>query len=348
MKRFYCFLAILICLSAVLPAYGEYVRVESFPTAVTRPYGNISVQFLPDGRLVAWDGDTVYVQALPGGEMLRPVARGYMGDTAFLAVSPDGHTLVLGAGLSSKLYKLDLNHPVDYTPGSELGVYGHYWGVFLNEQFLLVDRMADDWSTDELVILDLLNPTLAPISVMDKPRASDVPLNGFAASAGLAVDRERGYVYTMGLLYDSSFMVVESSLKRIPLSTMINAYFADSKLQWASFPAITPGPSVTGGPVAVMGNGDVLTVGFGGVERLNPETGVVVGTYAPGGFVYHGAAYDARTNQVYVLATDTAEYTMDLFYAPAGSFEKLPAAGVFGLICMAAMTAAAGCRRVRR
>lgn len=339
---------IFVSFLAAAPGFAEYVRVESFPTAVTRPYGNISVQFLPDGRLVAWDGDTVYVQALAGGDLLRPVARGYVGDTAFLAVSPDGHTLVLGAGLSSKLYKLDLNAPVDYTPGSELGVYGHYWGVFLDAQFLLIDRMAHDWSTDELAIIDVTNPTLAPISVMDKPKAADVPVHGFAASAGLAVDRENGYVYTMGLLFDSSSMVVESSLKRIPLSVLINSYYADTKLQWASFPAITPGPTLTGGPVAVTNNGDVLVVGFGGVERVNPATGAVLGTYAPGGFVYHGAAYDGRTDQVYVLATDEAEYTMDQFYSPVGALHKLPATGAFGLAVMAAIAAAAACRRIRR
>lgn len=326
-------------------AHADFVRVDSIPRAVMRPYGNISAAFLPDGRLVVWDGNSVYAQPLAGADEMRQIATGYTGDTAFMTVAPDGHTLLLGAGMSGKLYKFDIHAPADYSTAALLGVFPHYWGAFLTQSLVVIDCMADDWSTDQLAIIDISKPDLAPHVVMDKPTAGNVPAAGFAASAALAVDPSGTWLYAMEVTFDSSFMVVANPLKRIPASELLGAYQSRSKLDWGAFGGIGAGIYATGGPVAATIGGGVLLAGFGGVQEINGETGAVIAEYNPGGFVYHGAAYDRATDTVFPIATDEAEYTMDLFYAPANAFHALPVCGIAGLGVSAVMIAFARIRR---
>jgi hypothetical protein len=351
MKRFtfshsVCFFLSLFLFS--VSAEADFVRVDSIPRAVTRPYGNISTAFLPDGRLVVWDGNAIYLQPLHGADEVRQIASGYAGDTAFMAVAPDGHTLLLGAGMSGKLYRFDTSAPADYSPAALLGTYSHYWGAFLTQSLVVIDRVADDWTTDQLAIIDISAPDLAPRVVMNKPAAADVPVGGFAASAALAVDASGSWLYTMAAVFDSSFAVVANPLKKIPAAQLITAYQDQSVLDWNDFDAIGAGPYATGGPVAATNSGNVLLAGFGGVQEVDCESGAVIATYSPGGFVYHGAAYDRATDTVFPLATDDADYTMDLFYAPDGAFHAMPVSGNVALAALLTALATLGAARILR
>jgi hypothetical protein len=315
----------------------DFVRLESVPRAATRPYGNLSIKALSDGRLLVWDGDTIYVQRFRDGDAFDAIATGYAGDTAFMDLAPDGHTAVLGAGLSGKLYRFDVNAPGNYSAASLIGTVSHYWGVFLTDTLVLIDKLADDWSTDELIIIDIAAPGLARKTIMRKPAASEIPPGGFAASAALTTDAAKTTVYTMALVFDSSFVVVANPLKRIPVSTLLNAYATDTILDWNTDASLIGSPTsfLSGGPPAVTANGDVLVVGFGGVQRVNPSTAAVTDTYAPGGPVYHGVCYDRATDSVIVLVTDPADYTMDLVYVPARTVHAVPVAsgpGILGMI----------------
>lgn len=67
------------------------------------------VDFLHDGRVVVFDGFTVYVQESIGGSALVPIGTlpaEYQGatDPAFIEVSPNGQTIVLGAGAGGSQY----------------------------------------------------------------------------------------------------------------------------------------------------------------------------------------------------------------------------------------------------
>ena len=134
-------------------AQADFERVQGFPGADPAAYG-IAVQALPSGLFLVWDGNSLYRQTLVGGEDFDVIASGYEGDPSFMALSPDGHTVLLGGGYMRPLMLFDINSPVDYTPDAVLSnSISHYWGVFLTEA--LIDKGTDDYTTDELGIVDV-------------------------------------------------------------------------------------------------------------------------------------------------------------------------------------------------
>jgi hypothetical protein len=212
-----------------------------------------------------------------------------------------------------------------------------------------IDKLTDDDSTDEIVIIDISKADLARKSVMLKPAASEVPDDDFAASAALAVDATRTYMYAMEVIFNSSWIVVANPLKRVAVSDLINAYNTDSLLNWTTHAAPIVGPLAffSGGPAYVMDNGDLLVVGYGGVQRVDPATGTVIETIDPAGpFEYYGVAYNPRTGVVLPIVAEPGYGPMDVVYAPEGAFVALPAVSGFGLLALAAMLAVAGAGRV--
>lgn len=331
----------------------DFVRVETFPGADPMAYA-IQVRALPSGLLLVWDGNTIHRQVLVGGEEFDPIATGYVGDPGFMAISPDGHTVLLGAGYSGDLYLFDANAPADFTAEAQLATIGHYWGVFLTENLVLVDKATQDYSTCELAIIDISAPTPTATTVMLKPDAADLGAGEYAASAALAVDASRTTVYTMAVIYilDPYYMVVSNQLKRVSVSDLLDAYAGKALLDWDTDATAIGGPAdfFSGGPAAVMNNGDVLVPGMGGVNRVDPATGTAVATYNPTGgpWDYYGAAYNPSTGDILPIASDPVDYQTDNVYAPEGAFAELPTLGGMGLVILAAAFAVAGGRRVRR
>jgi len=321
----------------------EYELAEGFPEAAAGAYG-IEIDALGDGRLVVWNGETVYVQSLPGGNRFVAVGTGYVGDPGFMAVSPDGHTLLLGAGYSGKLYWFDADNPSDYTPESVAATAGHYSGVFLTETLVLLDKTADDFSTCELAIIDLSSPAPAAKTVMRKPSAGDVPAGGFAASAQLAVNSGRTTVYAMSVVYDEMYTVVASQLKSISASALIGAYNADETLDWDTDAAAIGEPMEynSGGPAGVMGDGTVVIGGFGGIQLLDASTGAIEETLMPAGFDYYGVACNTHTGDIYAIVADPLDWSMDVVYAPLGALTPLPGLSIAGLVVLTGALAAAG------
>ena len=338
----------LILVMAFNAAGTEYGVFTGFPKAAPGAFG-VKAEGLPDGRWVVWNGDAVFLETMAGGDEFKEVASGYAGDPGFMAISPDGHTVLLGAGMSGKLYRFDVRTPVNYTPDADLGVVSHYWGTFLTDTLVAIDKLTDDDSTDEIVIIDISKADLARKSVMLKPAASEVPDDDFAASAALAVDATRTYMYAMEVIFNSSWIVVANPLKRVAVSYLINAYNTDTLLNWTTHAAPIVGPLafLSGGPAYVMDNGDLLVVGYGGVQRVDPTTGTVIETIDPAGpFEYYGVAYNPRTGVVLPIVAEPGYGPMDVVYAPEGAFVALPAVSGFGLLALAAMLAVAGAGRV--
>ena len=351
----FAFCSFLLLVVAALSAAGtEFEPVADFPQAAPGAFG-VKAEALPDGRFIVWDGDSVFLETMAGGNVFKRVASGYSGDPGFIAVSPDGHTALLGAGYSGKLYILDTRAPVNYSPGSEVASVTHYSGVYLTQNLVLLDRLTDDFATSELVVLDLSLPLPVPVRVMLKPAYADLAGSEFGASACLAVNTSRTTVYTMSLVFDDSFMLVTNELKKIPASALISAYQPKSLLDWST-DAIAIGASGSfnsGGPAGVLANGDLVIGGFGGVQRVNPSTAEIVETYDPAGsFEYYGVAANPYTGVVLPIVADPSDYSMDIVYAPLGAFAPMPAYGCGGLAVMAATILSIGtwciARRSRR
>ena len=330
-------------------AQADFERVQGFPGADPAAYG-IAVQALPGGLFLVWDGNDIHRQTLVGGEDFDVIASGYEGDPSFMALSPDGHTVLLGGGGNRLLMLFDVNNPADYTPDVVLSdSISHYWGVFLTEDLVLIDKVADDDATDELVIVDITEETPVAETVMYKPAAGDLGAGEKATNCALAVDPARTTVYCMSNIYVLPYQVVSNQMKSISVSALINAYQSKAILDWNTDP--TPigadGQYFALGPLAVTNNGDVLCGGTGGVNRIDPASGVILDTYNPtgGAWDYYSAAYNPVTDVVLAIAADPDDFDMDNVYAEQGAFAALPALGWGGLAVLLGLCLAVGLRR---
>ena len=340
-------LFVLVAVAGFSAAGTEFEVLASFPKAVPGAYG-VKAEGLPDGRFIVWNGDAVFVQTIPGGDAFRQIASGYAGDPGFIAVSPDGHTVLLGAGYSGKLYELDVRAPVDYSPGSEAATVTHYYGVYLTQDLVLLDRAADDLATTELVVVDLSSPSPVPVRVMLKPDPDDLTGDEYGVSACLAVNLSRTTVYMMGLVYDG-WTLVSNQLKKIPASVLIGAYQAKTVLDWNTNAILIPGAFNSGGPAGVSSNEELFIGGFGSVQRVNPFTATIVDIYDPAGpSEYYGVASNLYRDIVLPIVADPADSSMDVVYAPEGAFAAVPALDGVGLAMVAVMVMLSGAWRLTR
>ncbi len=314
-------------------AKAQYMEAGTFPKAAPGAYG-IQMETLDNGAMAVWNGNTLYRQTMPGGEAFHAIASGYAGDPGFLAVAPDGHTLLLGAGYGGQLYLVNADAPANYVSGSEVATLSHYAGQFLTQDLVLLERAQ--WPYAELGVLDLRDSSYR--TVMYKPGMAEVDgvMGGFGASARLAVDATRTWVYVMSVVYDASFMVARNELKRIPVSALVSAHAAEMMLDWtADAQAIgASGDFNDGGPAVVTRNGLLAIGGFGSVQLVDPELGLVVDSLAPRGFDYYAIGYNRLTDSVYPIVSDV-DWSMDLVYIPEGELSELPAAGPVGFVVLA-------------
>lgn len=331
---------------------ADYALADTFPQAASAMFGGLQIRALPAGHLLIWDGESIYMQTMVGGDKFRELATGYTGDPGFMAIAPDGHTVVLGAGLSGKLYRFDVRAPRDYDSGADIATISHYAGAFIAQDLLLIDRLKDDYSTDELAVVDVSVPNPVAVGVIDKPSASDIDgLSGeFAVSTSVAVDNARGLVYTSGVVYDAGFMPIINDLKSISVLAIINAYQAKARLDWNTDATLigAPGAFYTGGPTAVTSAGHLLLGGFGGVQRVNPFNGTIAETIAPAGFTYYSVAYNPVTDDIMPIVSETDDYNMDIVYVPEGALAAMPAASLLGVLLLGGALAAVAGKRFRR
>lgn len=328
------------------PAFGSFV---------------VSGTGLPDGRLLLWNGDRLYRQRFAGGDRFDVVASGYQGDTAFVALAPDGQSALLGQGFAGDLYLIDPAAPANYSPASVVAnVPGHYAGVYLNDHLVLLDVGRLDFSGSELQIIDLDNakggakalPQTAIAKggeyflsgqkdvVVDKPP--------FGYSAALAIDAAQGVVYAM----DAN----TRELRFFAVADLVNAFNTATPLDWATDGTLVGnvGDYFSGGVSGVRPNGDLViggSLGFlqpGGIQVVNPSLGdpqnaFVVETLDPAGTSeFYYALYNQTTDVIAGLTFDGTAYT------PVGSIAAVPVAGLAGLGALAVALAALGTRRMRK
>lgn len=343
MKRMYVVaLSLALCVPALpaLAAGAGFVVFADFPQ--TAKY-NVLGTALPDGRLVVWNGADVYTQLFPSADSFGVIARGYDGDPAFIALSPDGHTVLMGAGgfadpYTNQIYQIDTSAPVDFAPEAVVLTRAHYSGVYLTETLLLIDAGTSS-STSELVIMDLTAKS-APVSVVVKTgayaKAQVVDKPGY--STQMALDSVNGRVYAM----DGA----SRELRYFSRSALINAFNTAGTLDWAADGTLvgTAGDYFGAGVSGITPEGNLVIGGSegyglpGGVQIVDPETGSVVESLDPDGAQgYTSVIYNSVTNAILAIV-GTTTYTDT---APA----QTPAAGIATLAILGAALMAAALKR---
>lgn len=308
---------------------------------------------LPDGRFAIYNGDGVYFQNGAGVDGFTEVATGYEGDPSFIAVSPSGATLLLGAGgfgqpYTGNIYEVDVANPQDYTPAALVTNRNHYAAVFLTETLVLID--AGDFIDSELAILDLNAKSGGPVTVLRKPAAEKQavvdPKPGY--SANLAYDADSGRVYAMD--------AAARELRSFSASALIAAFTGSTLLDWENDGALigAPGDYVGGGASGVTTQGYVVlggSLGFTGpgmVQVVNPVNGAIVNALDPVGDdgytsvmmnPFTGAAIVQQTGQDFLIEQP------ELITPPVQP--QLPVAGLPGLLALGAALGVVARRKMK-
>lgn len=348
MKRI---LILLFCVTAA-PFAGAmaFETYENFPTPAPGSYLVVGTT-MPDGRLLVWDGNTVYRQFLPNADRFSPMATGYVGDPGFITMAPDGRTAILGAGFSSAIYRLDTAAPEDYTPASVVLTQAHYSGAMLNDDLLLIDASTGDYSATQLEIVDLSGSKAAATKVVRKGAGYDPgkdvivdkPLGSY--SSLLHVDTANGLVYSM----DSN----TRELRTFSLAALINAFQSQTTLDWSTDGTLVgaAGDFYSGGVSGITPTGDLViggSEGFlqpGGIQIVDPRLddpslATVLTTLDPAN---NAGFYSVIYNPI----TDTiTAFESGLAFAPSGSFVPLPVSGGLALIGLAGLLTYAARRRM--
>ncbi|NIA13463.1 MAG: hypothetical protein GWP08_05235 [Nitrospiraceae bacterium] len=335
-------LSLALCVSA-LPAFAAgagFVEFTGFPQ--TAKY-NVVGAALPDGRLVVWNGADVYAQVLPGADSFAVIASGYDGDPAFIALSPDGHTVLMGAGgfadpYTNQIYLLDTSAPADFAPEAVVLTRAHFSAVYLTENLVLIDAGTPSFAS-ELVIMDLAAKSApAPVVVKTGAYAKAQVVDKPGYSTLLALDPASGRVYAM----DGA----SRELRYFSRSALVNAFNAASTLDWAADGALVgaAGDYFGGGVSGVTPEGNLVIGGSegwglpGGVQIVDPDTGSVVESLDPDGAQgYTSVIYNPVADTI-VAVVGTTAYTDA---APANT----PVAGMAALVVLGGALMATALKR---
>ena len=282
MKRIAIVVATFCVMFVVSPAQAwQFAPLENFPAPAANAF-DVTGTALADGRLVFWNGDTVYFQKQLHVDAFEAVATGYAGDPGFIALTPDGSQLILGEGFGGALYRLSVHAPEDFTPESIVATQSHYDGLFLTQDLLLLDISKPDWSGTELVVLDVsadkagLKDVAAWMPVVRKPAVEDedkglvVEKPDFSYSASLAHDPVADTVYA----FDGN----AQELRYFDRQALVSAYETGTTLDWDTDGVLVgaPGDFFTSGVGGVMADGLLLVAGAmgffepGGIQVVDP------------------------------------------------------------------------------
>ena len=291
-----------VCLVAQPDSRAQTVRTYSdFPSETQSE--SIVYDALGDGRIMAWDGGTLWIQSAAGAPEFSVFFSGIQGDPAFLRVAPDGDTIVLGSGGSDgEAYAgeiMSLRVSGGTVTAMLVNTDNHQWADFLTDTQLLVARHDPDSATDELLLMDTTATTVTPARVL-----TGVP----RPIASFAVDRNGGEV----------FVGLGTGEIRVFPRNALNSAAEGTPLTWASGTVLS-GSFGDGGPSAVTANGLLAIGGEGSLTLVNKNTltvvremdpaGQAVGRYTPG--------YNAFRGEVLAMHQLGAAYGLYAFDTPA-------------------------------
>lgn len=335
-KRSFSIAILIASFSISLPSVAQIHRiVDHFPSPAPGSFSVVGTN-LPDGRLVLWNGDQIFIQTQAGSGLFGLVASGYAGDPGFITLAPDGQTVLLGAGFSPNLYLFDTANPVDYMPGSEITGPTHFSGVYLTPTLLVLDRGNATFTGSELFILDLSSSKSAPrlhtvMTLSKLPEEKQLVLDKppFSFSSGLKVDPTGTLLYVMdgNLLELRTFLVAD----------LINAFNTSSMLDWNADGTLVGAAGIYfGSGVAGIRPGGELVIagslGFlqpGGIQIVDPGTGAILQTLDPSGNQdFYTAIYNSVTDEI------VARTGSGVVYATPQAIMSVPASTSAGLLLL--------------
>ncbi len=330
--------------------YGQSWRAVQPPPIGPQSY-QVMGGALPDGRMLAVTGNSVFVESGVGTGVFDEVAvfdagkTGGGSDPAFVAVGPTG-TIAVGTGFGRPVVVFGVGAlgtpgaPTTLTPGvaDYFGV-PHYHGAWTPDGRLALTA-GDFGSPSRVTLLDVMSDPSAPVNVT-------IVDNIAGASAGVAFD-SAGRLYTAnGFGYggggsDTGWLKAfePAAWQHGPADfegegTLIGDVLSGVSLAFDAFGnlAIGGGDYAEGdyGYLGVIGAGAIADAlaGLGPIDRNDP---LQVRMLLPptGGFAFFSASYNGATGELY--AFDAGEW-----------FATVPAPASLALLGLAAL----GARRRR-
>jgi hypothetical protein len=345
--RYFHSFVLSICLFAIsgsLQASAIFTPYDSFPPGVPDGWGGskaIIGTSLPDGRLLVWNGETLFIQYAVDVDSFATLATGYIGDPGFIDLVDNGTSAVLGEGFGGRIYRVDLSQAADFSAGAVVATQSHYSGVMLSDSLTLLDAGTIDFSS-ELIIVDISGAKVAPTTVVTKSakytgpsgeKTSILDKPAFSWSAAMAVDGVNGIVYVMdGATTEIRYFIV---------AELIQAYNNSTLMDWETdgIQVGTMGQFYIGGVADIMLDGTLLVGGWqswetnGGIQIVDPRLddpalAVVLDILTPAGTSDHyGVIYNPVSDSVTAMAGGQA-------FSNAPSLLELPVAGGLGLLAL--------------
>ncbi len=272
------------------------VAAASLADFPAHPGGNgfsVVADFAGDGRIVAWDGNALWLQRAPGADQFDQVTTNVPGDPAFIQVAPNGTRVLLGAGgFGQALYLGDIyefNLAQKALP-VVVNTDNHFWADFVDNDTLLVNRVmpGNAGSEGELVLVDL---AAHPMTVT--PVLQHIP----AYSAAFAVDRANGLLYAAYSDFSAG-----GPVRRFDLPAVVAA--TGSPLNWTSGMEVGV---FDNGPAAVTDRGLLLVPGFNAkFQVVDPTLGVILTEMNPANLAFGGytVAYSTTLNLILAVSND--------------------------------------------
>ncbi len=332
------FFSVLAAPAALALAWQPLLSMPA-PSAVSF---SVKVDALPDGRLVAYDGDSIWVQNAVNVDGWTRIASGYLGDPGFVAVDPIGTRIAIGAGSGgfdfntfspagpSYVWILNLSNPMDAADNTvnRILVPNNYDGAWLSATKLLIDSGPSYVS--ELGVVDFsATPPVYKAVMTDKG----------GTSCDFALDPAGQYVY---VTWVAMWPDTSSLTKRVPVSAFLTAFETDTQVSWTSVPTGDVIGNFRGGGVgAVTRRGMLVYSGANPLLYVSPILRTVVTEENPSDdpFAYYSVGYNRANDSVY--AYHAGGYLTD-------GTVGIPVAGPAALVISTLLLALAASRRLHR
>jgi hypothetical protein len=316
-------------------------QLNGFPSSPGGFGFSVTSAALGDGRFILWDGDAVFLETAPGAGTFAPLADGYSGDPAFIAVAPDGHTCLLGAGYSGDLFVLDAAAPV--SSGVPVANLSHFSGVFISADKVVVDAAIDLGGSvyeAELGVLDLS---------VDPPAYQKVVAEKGGASAFLALAPGGAYLVAADGLTGET--------RRFAVADLLQAEATATPLDWAAGDPL--GTYTAGGPAACTDDYALFFASYSGEIVLGSPASIdpaSLGSFSRtvsmdpegSGTLSYTLSYSAATDTILAVGTDYGAWPPTITGWVTDDVAEVPVAGPIGLAALALALSAMLARGSRR
>jgi len=330
--RAFAALFLVMNVSAFADPVPSFSEQTNFPIATG--FGVVA-DTLGDGRFIAYDGTNIWIQDVVGANAYTNVATGYTGDPAIIAVNPDGHTCLVGAGFFGDLWLFDADAPAD-AGAPLLTSSSDFFAEWINTTQVVIDRAffvgpgAFDFEA-ELVLLDVSTkaPTLKTV----------VSAKG-GASAMCVLDSSLQVIYaTDGLT---------GQTRTVSVSDIVNAFDTSTPVAWSSLPVF--GTFSTGGPGTLTPSRTLIFGGFGEIQFVDIDSATLDGAIDPAGTGTYNylVAYSDVTGVVLGTGAQFSPTFATKGFVSTTTFDSLPALGGGGVLLLVSALCAVGLRRRTR